>query len=211
MKAVDSDALGTVNLALGLSGQGAPLTEFMDGQVNQVLDVASMVRRGRTPAGLSGWYIGILQNVHSGAGTLSTSATPYAQTVGTRATWPNPLPAQFDAWLMGASVRRQSGSGTLTAALFLDVDDSQVGFGVDDSGVAVTIHNSQGLVFWDSQLTENVTMGLKEDGQPYQRIGLRLPRGATLTFTSTASALSTWKAQLILGLFPVGLGQDIVV
>jgi len=218
MKKVDSQALGTVQKALGLTGSGAPSTEFLDGTVDQVLDVASMVRRGRTLSPSAGIFLATLQNVHGAAETLFSQWEPYQGGTGTRAPFPDPVPDTFDIWLLAAAVRQESGTGTFTGILTIDYPLAALGFGVDDSGAAIAATNAMGLVFWDSVVAQGPTVGLKEDGQPWTRIGMRIPRyvfpatanQVSLVFNSTSSAIATFRCQLLMGLFPVGLGQDAI-
>jgi len=212
VKVVDSDALGEVTKALGLTGKGAGITEFLDGQLDQTLDVAPIVRRGRTQAGSQGIYTAALRNVHAGAGNLSTAVNPFDITVGALPPYPAPMPAQFDVWLIGAGVQRVSGTGTLAAGIFVRQGDAAgQGFGEDDSGVAVVSSRSTALAFWDSTVTELTTFALQNGSNPYQAINMRLRRPVTtVTFSSTASALATFEATLLIGVFPLSLGQDLV-
>lgn len=209
MKRVDSDALGIVTKALGLTGRGAAITEFLDAQLDQTLDVLPLVRRGRTQAGTEGIFTGVLQNVHGAANSLTTSVNPYNIATGRIAPYPDPVPAQFDIWLLAAVVRQNSGTGTLSAVL--DFQSNVQGWGVDDSGVAVVATLTQPLAFWDAVAVEGITFGLRNGARgPYARLGIRLPRfgDPVLTFRSTSSAVATFSCQVVLGVFPVSLGQD---
>jgi len=205
---VDSDALGIITRALGITGRGSAITEFLDGQLEQVFDVAPAIRRGRTLAGSEGIFTGLLQNVHTGATSLISQMRPFNATVGAIAPYPVPVPLQFDIWLLGAGLRLISGSGTLSA--ILDLEYELQGWGIDDSGVAVVATRAIVLANWDTVVTEGIAFGLQVNGGPYMNIGLRLPRSSDtrFTFRTTSSATSTWECQVILGLFPTSLGQD---
>lgn len=209
-KIVDSDALAFVTRALGLTGAGAATTELIDGTVDQVLDIVPLVRRGRTFASTQGIFTGILQNVHTDAESLLTSVDPYEfGATGLVAPWPSPVPPQFDIWLLGAVVRRESGSGTFTG--ILETHIAVQGWGIDDSGVAVVSTLGFPIVRWDAVVTETIVFGVTAGGElPYAPIGMRLPRSgeSTLAFRSTSSLTSTYSCQVVLGLFPVSLGQD---
>ncbi len=213
MKTIDSDALAIVNRALGLTGAGAPVTEFPDGTLDQVLDVSALVRRGRTQAATQGIYGAVLRSVHGAADSNAVTVDPYE--VGTTAViapYPNPMPPAFEVWLLGGSVRRVSGTGTLTAVLTMTFPAVNQGWGIDNNGVAVLVEAEHPLVFWDASASEGITFGLRNGTRgPFQRIGTRVPRGSNLRLRSTSTALSTWDCSLILGVFPVGLGQDVVV
>lgn len=197
-----------------MSGAGSTgPTRFPDDILHQVVNVADLIRRARTFAQHEGIFTAILQNVHPGAGTITTQVRPYSQGIGVIAPYPDPVPQGFDVWLLSAATRQTAGTGTFTGALILDYAAKQQGFGEDNAGAAVVGDGNQTLVFWDSVITQTTEMGLQEDGKPWARIGIRLPRaiGAGLPglrFSSTASAASTFQCHLVLGLFPVGMGQD---
>lgn len=211
VKKIDSQALGVLNKSLGLSGAGSPSTELTDGIVDQVLSVGEVVRRSRTQAGSEGLYSAILQNVHTDAEVLTVQINPYNIGTGVIPPWPDPMPAGFDIWLMGASVRRVSGASTLTGALFYQWPSANQGWGVDDSGVAVVESAPMGLIHWDSLVTLNTTSGRLQGSRGlWQSVGMRLPRGSngSLRFVSSSSVTATFDCQIILGVFPAALGQD---
>jgi len=210
VKKIDSDALGILTKALGLSGAGSPITELADGVVDQALDVAPIVRRSRTQAATGGIYIGGLENVHGAGTTLTTSTFPYNVTVGSFAPYPVPMPLQFDIWLLSATMARASGTGTVTAQLQTIYGAAQQGFGVDDGGAATgALTLLQTHAYWDTLVTGGT--GLLRSEGPEAIIGLRLPRPSPTTelrFTSTSSAAATYVCLVTLGVFPVALGQD---
>ncbi len=209
-KIVDSDALGIVNRALGLTGAGAALTEFLDGQLAQTLDVAALIRRGRTLAGTSGMFQFVLTNVHTGATTLTTTLRPYNQATNVTAPFPAPVPRHFDLWYFGAQAIRLSGTGTVVGELVLG--NIQLGIGENDSGVAV---GAGGIIMatWDSlsgAISGSNALLLSGIGAPFQGMRIRHPRSATdLQWTTVSSATSSYRCQVIVGLFPAGLGQDL--
>jgi len=209
VKTVDSDALGVVNRALGITGNGAQRTEFMDGVVDQTLDVAALVRRGRTQAGTEGIYTAIMRCINTDVNTISVSVDPYAVgTTGLIAPYPNPMPMQFDVWLLAVSLDRVSGSGAMQVALRIDFLASQQGWGIDNLGAAVAVASTQLLAFWDAPVVAGTTFGLLNQGGVYTKIGTRIPRGAVIAMSSLSAATSTYDCQLILGVFPTALGQD---
>lgn len=215
MKTVDSQALEVVNRALGLSGVGAPLTEFLDGILNQSLDVTALVRRGRTIALSTGIFYGLLRNNHTAANTQTSRFEPYIGGTGAVLPYPSPLGRGFDFWVLAAITRQLSGSGTFTGALFIDPNTTLLGWGVDEAGAAVSAAARLPLAYWDSVVTQTDEFGLMENGQPWARIGLRLPRlnrnDVGLVFSSTSSAAAVFDCYIILGVFPVGLGQDVLI
>lgn len=215
MKQIDSQALAIVNRALGLFGSGASLTEFLDGSVDQTLDIGDLVRRGRTVAKSQGIFMGLLRNIHGAANTQTSTFQPYLGGTGTIAPYPEPMPPGFDIWVLAAYVRQLSGSGTFTGALMIDPNTTNLGWGVDQAGNAVSAAARMALIFWDSLVTQTDTFALLEDGQPWAKIGQRLFRlnrdDVALLFSSTSSAAATFDCFVMLGVFPVGLGQDVLV
>lgn len=212
MKKITSDALGKVNQSLGITGIGAETTELHDGEVFQTLDVSASSRRGRTIEGTGGIFTGMLRNVHTDAESLSTVIDPYA--VGTTAfipPYPSTVDRTFDLWLLSAVLRRNSGGGTLTAVLGLNYPFQ--GFGIDDSGVAVGGALLYPLCRWDTLIAEDaLAIGLLTgSGVPEAKFGIRLPRGVTISFFSTSSITVSYTCQMVMGMFPVTLGQDIAV
>jgi len=213
-KKIDSDALGILTKALGLTGAGSPITELEDGVVDQVLDVVPIVRRGRTQEPSSGIYTAIMQNVHGGATTLTTQVNPYAVGTGVIPPYPDPLPPQFDLWILSATVRRQSGAATVQASLHIQYGTRQQGWGVDDSGVAVAGSAPVPIAYWDALVSTQTTFALLNGANgPYAHRGIRVPRAPNLNleFTTVASAVGTFNCELVLGVFPVSLGQDGIV
>lgn len=214
MKTVDSDALAIVTRALGLTGVGAPLTEFLDASLDQVLDVVPLVRRGRTHAGTGGVFVGNMQNTHAAGDTQVSSFQPYTAATGAIAPYPTPMPAGFDVWILGASVRRVSGTGTIGAHLNVGPPDVMQGWGIDQAGAAVVGLQPIYLAHWDAVVITGAHAFLvTPDGNPWVPIGHRLmrsPAGDTaLEFVTTASAVSVYACMILLGVFPISLGQDI--
>jgi len=212
---VDSDALQTVQRALGVPGRGAQITQFADGQLDQVLNVAPMIRRGRTFAGNQGIYTALLENNHAGADSQVSTAEPYNMPVGTVGSYPSPVPPEFDLWIIAATVRRTSGSGTLSAGLYMDLAANTFGWGVDEAAAAVAAQSVR-MIFalWDATTAQGTqVVGTRNGELPWVSIGFRFPRhvGADLMFRTTSSAAAVFNCQLLLGLFPVALGQDALV
>lgn len=213
MKKVDSDALGVVTKALGLSGAGSPITEFADGVVDQTLDVGQIVRRGRTQEPNQGIYTATLTNIHAGGGTLTSDAFPFAMLggVGVIAPYPDPLPAGFDLWLLTASMRQASGGGTVTGAVFINYAIAQQGWGLNDAGAAVVGLSSIVACYWNALVAAGTTFGVQGNaGMTTWKLGMRLPRniGTQLLYSTVASEAATFICDLVLGVFPVALGQD---
>lgn len=212
-KLIDSDALGLLDKALGLAGSGSRVTELTDGVVDQVLDVAPIVRRSRTQAGTQGLYTAILQNVHVAASERLSNVLPYQPGEAiSRAPYPDPMPAQFDIWILNATLRRISGTGTITATLIVQYPATQQAWGVDNLGAAVVGAGLQPIAFWDSLRSPGSARIFVNaaTGHSNRRIGLRLPRsqGTQVNLRSTSSDVITVRCDLLLGVFPISLGQD---
>lgn len=209
---VAGPALDKVREQLGATGRGDPATRLLDEEVVQTFDVVHSARRGGTQAGTSGLYYPVMRNVHAGSGTIAHPLDFYANEIGIIPPWPAPVPDELDVWLLAATIRQVSGTGTFTGAILMDYRQQSQGFGVDDSGAAIVASDFRVLAFWDSLITQTREFGLRDGANPRAVLGIRLPRfGTALTFTSTASALATFDLQLDLGLFPVGLGQDALI
>jgi len=215
VKKVDSDALGILTKALGLTGAGSPITELADGVVDQVLSVNEIARRSRTQADLGGIYTGILENNHLIADTVTTSININRMAADLAIPpFPDPMPPQFDVWLLGATLIQLSGSGTLQGALMIRFANSQQGFGVNQAGAAVVDQENVVVASWDIVSTILTTFGLQGGVRtPFARIGMRLPRhvDTRLQFTTISSAAVVFSCQLLMGVFPVALGQDVLI
>lgn len=210
MKKIDSQALDSLVRALGLSGPGSPITELTDGIVDQVIDVKDIIRRSRTQAQTAGIYTGMLRNAHTGATSLTATLAPFNATTTARAPYPAPMPADFDVWLLTAAVTQLSGGGTLSGALRVNCTARIMGLTTTGAAVA----SVQNVAFWNTVVVEATTFGTKSGTTtPLQNIGMRLPRDplTQIVFGSTSSATATFDCFITLGVFPVGLGQDVIV
>lgn len=212
MKRVDSDALGIVNKALGLTGAGSAQTELHDGEVFQTLDVARLARRGRTLGDSGGIFTINLENVHTDAESEVTAVDIYTQVIGVIPPFPSPVPRQFDMWLLWATIQRKSGGGTFSG--IVEVLFPFQAFGEDDSGAAVVANDVQVLAHWDAIVSEGIQFAvLAGSEQPRAVLNFRMPRptaaiGSSLRFRSTSSLTSTYAMTVALGMFPVAMGQD---
>ena len=215
-KKIDSQALGALNKALGIAGAGAGETELLDGVVDQVLDVSTIIRRGRTLAGTEGIFRVVLRNQHLDIQTLATSWQPYeSATIGLVAPFPSPMPAGLDVWLLGATIARAAGAGDLDDCN-LALTNVQLGFAQNDLGAAITPTTVYTLAFWNSLNTTGGTpFALTQTRLPYKTLNIRIPRkGAIaspfLVFESTSLSTIHVDCILLIGVFPSGLGQDVI-
>ena len=218
MRPLKSDALTEVEKILDTGGTAlAEATQFDDDVLQQTFEVTDAVRRSRVVGASEGWFYGIFHMIHAAAGDEFAQVTPYnpAANVPVLSSFPTRLKPGHDLWLLGAGLRRNSGAGTLDGAvLLMAVAANSQAWGVDSAASAVVASPSIPLVRWTGLDTgpAGITMGIVGDGSSLGRIITRLPRGCTLSCHSTAAgAAATFQIQLILGAFPTGLGQDIIL
>jgi len=216
LKHLEGAPLDLLKSSLGQGRGGAPSTELDDGNLQLVFVANAIARRSRAPGTRGGLFYGVMRNVHTDAETLQTVVNPF--TIQTGAIEPYPsigadgLDADlFDMWLIQATVRRISGSGDLTAALSVTYPSRTQGWGVDDSGVAVVNSLQYAIAFWDNAVTQTVVMGLQGAAFPLASPQFRLPDRSTLAFSSTSTLTSTYDCQVLLGIFPIALGQDVKI
>lgn len=214
-KRIDSDALHILNRSLGMTGAGSAVTELTDGVVDQMLEIGQIARRGRALGPGGGMFFPTIRNEHTDAEGIRTNIDPYnVGTTGLVAPYPNPVPPQFDLYLIGASIRTAAGtSGGMSAAtLSIEVPTPAEGWGLTDSGVAVLVAEPIRLANWNAMASDGATTYgiLATNRGPHQRIGLRLPRvsGMFISFASVSTVTVSVDCQMIIGLFPVALGQD---
>ena len=163
----------------------------------------------------------MLRNVHAAGGNLEVSMNPYDAGGAAVAPYPTTVPEGFDLWILGTSCMRfGAGAGALNHAV-LTLNNVAIGAGVDDSGTPVTDNQPFVLAQWEIFETGLSSAGLRygvmtnESGLPWQHLGIRFPRlGVTpalpvwIAFISDVSALVTVDCCVLVGMFPVGMGQD---
>lgn len=216
-KAINSNALYLVNRALGISGRVEGATDLENDRVVQALGINELVRRARTIAGSEGIFLGLMENTHSAANTVATVVTPYDVPTGGIGAWPSPVPTSLDVWILGVSVQHTGGAGSLTGAFYIDMPTTQVGWGVDQAGAAVAaLRSLQVVAYWDSLVTQTSAFARDSvSGRFYWPVNLRIGRQrdandlTRVVFSSTSSAAAVFLATVILGLFPIGMDQDI--
>jgi len=209
-KKIDSQYLGDLNLAIGLTGAGSPQTELRDDVVFQTLDVNPIARRGGTLGGTNGLFTIEIHNVHTDAEDIVGSVNPYESGVANLPPFPAVVPRGLEIWVLSASVLRASGSGTFTG--LLDMGSQASGISINDSGVQVAQVGSSILASWGSIVNRGggQVIGLADEGG--SKLGYRLSNagglGAILVFRSSSSATATFVCTIHCGLFPIALGQD---
>lgn len=220
MKKVDSQALGTLNRTLGLAGSGASVTELLDGELIQQLDANPYIRRGMTLSN-EGVYTVALRTIDAVGGVATIAQiNPYNPAVGNINGYPDFVDPSLDVWVLNAQVINIAGGFTATAALFVNYDARQQGLGIDSAGAAVVSSVQEVIMFWDLAKLQTFRFLVQDNGgvagsfvpqiRPFRLArGFAAP-GTQLQFSCTASVAATWECQVLLGLFPAGLGQDVI-
>lgn len=216
MRDIDSDALSQVQRQLGISGIGSGVAVLEDDELRQVLDVGPAVRRGRADVANGGWFWGFLRNIHAGAGLLTSFIDPY-EAVGFELTsYPAAVDvSRFDIWIAGATLRLVDGADTITdATLLFGAPLRSLAFGKDNLGAAVAAPAGDGfpLLAWGTLavISTQFTYFIQRNGDSFGHLNIRMPRGATLVFDSRSPDISTYELAIIMGLFPIGLGNDVL-
>jgi len=216
MTVVKNPILALLQNMIGITPAPLPLV-LDDSNISLVLPIIpEITRRGQTIGNLTGWFQGILENVHSGADNEISTIDPYS--AGADAVEPFPVEIQpgFDLWVLGAQLSVSSGTPALVGAIFsLNLEGRQQGFGRDDVGAPVVGNVPLTLAAWDGTFTA----AAYADGDPctltgsdevFKYLALRIPRGANLRLHTTSGAAGEFQLSLLMGLFPAGLGQDVV-
>jgi len=215
MKPIDSDALGFLNKALGISGRGVPVTELADGVLDQSLDVNPIVRRGRTLGATEGIFLVRMRNNHAAANSTTSEVNPYIAAQFANPPFPSPIPAQFDLWALEVSVSVGAGSASISGALFVNFPPTIQGIGLNDGGGGQgAVITSNCIAFFDTIVDENVIFATNAaTGSPRKKLGMRIPRSTLTQFVwaTTSTGVAIYDLLLLVGLFPVSLGQDGIV
>jgi len=185
-----------------------------DENVSLVLPIGDIIRRARANGPTGGWFEGVLENVHSGADDESSSIDPYNAGADAVPPYPRTVDPAFDIWLLGVSGQEQAAGNGLTMAIMgVNPPNHSQGWGRDDAGDPVVASPTIRIARFDGLDTATGITGppmITEQGLVYQPVNMRLPRGCTITFESTSAGISVFRAIFLMGLFPAGLGQDVV-
>lgn len=215
MSRITNSLLKIVQDLIGGSG-GSGITTLDDESVAQVLPIVpEIARRSLTIGNVGGIFTAVLENVHSGADFEQSSVTVYSPTAAARIPpYPRVVGKNFDIWLLGCSLVRSVGTGGLTAGRCgWNPSVETQGLGIDDAGASVIATPIIGLAMFTSinaDLSGVEGLGVTDQGLAYQPINLRLSKRATLVFSSEAAAAAEFQLICVMGLFPAGMGQDVV-
>lgn len=209
MYQLDSQALQELNRILGSAG-GSGLTEIDDRVVNLVLDILPVVRRSRTVSGSGGIFTARLANVHAAADAQTQTVDPYGLTGTAQAGFPRPVPDGFDVWLLGLTGTATVDaliSTTVPAWCFLQYPSTATAIGtVGAVSRVVKAFNGQTTFSGGARILHDSVGGVNAAFGPPRPI--RLPRGTLIGWNSTSLLAGTLQLNVVLGLFPAGLGQD---
>ena len=212
MQEVDSAALERVAKILRLSTGGSQLTEFQDELLQQVIDIMPMARRALTPGRL-GIFTATILNTHVGSDTITVDVDPYEPgTTFVGNGYPAVVDENFDVWLLAAHALNVTAPGDFGGG-FLSLLTTALGMGWRNEANAIAV-NSLIEVYNQETTFGNVVMltGGGSDDFTHLDIGRRIPRDTVIRFQTVKSGVGagTYKAFLWLGIFPAGLGQDVV-
>jgi len=215
---IDSGALAPLNRAFRIAGAGSAQTELLDGELNQTIDVARVVRRSRLEYDS---FYGLMRCEHeAGSLELEVEVDPYEPLAvaapANQAPYPNVVPDGYDFWIFSASLRIDTDAVLTFASLssIIPVAPLQgIAWGVENEDGTDIVNvgaSTAGMALWNA--TVNVA-GIfngrnAESGQLSSSINRRLRRGERLTFRSEVTAAAVTTCAIHCGLFPTAMGQD---
>lgn len=218
MSQITSRMLARIQTLIGGSGSLGGVTVLDDDSVVQTLPVVpDIARRSLAIGNIGGWFLAVLENTHTSDDFEQSSIPVYTPpAAAVIPPYPAIVPDDFDIWLIGCSLIRTAGVGTLAAGVLgLNPPSISQGLGIDDAGVAVVGTPIMSVAHFNGLNTVMGTgnaFGVKTDGDPYAHIGLRIPRFTTMVFNSESGGAATCEFQMLvtMALFPAGMGQDVV-
>jgi len=215
---IKNSVLKGLQALLGYAPSSTP-TNIDDSAISLTLPLVPEISRRSYNLFQSGWFFALMENVHSGADGETSALDPYQADAGPTLDaslngFPGAVPQGWDIWLLGVSGIRSSGAGGLTGATCeINPIASQQGIGLDDVGTVVTGSPPIHVAFFDeinADVADTSSMMRNSTNlQTYVKVGLRIPRGAIIEFTSEAAAAAEFRMMLTMGIFPEALGQDV--
>lgn len=214
-KDIDSGALTLLDRALNLAGTGSARTVLDDGNLTQVLEVSPIIRRSLALVGSSGIVSAVFQHTHgAGATTEQSTIDPYAPGVLAHAPYPAEVPPDQDVYLIGAEMMTAGATASNFTSGTLRIRFAAVAqaISVDENGAQIT-QAAQDLAMgvWDTITGGSVDVGLRENGEAYLPINLRIRRGTTFVCSTAASNAVVVQLNLIISMLPIAFGQDVSV
>lgn len=218
MSLVEGDQLRLVQSLMGLSSSAVSgVTDLDDGSLTQTLPIIpEIVRRSLAEANLTGWYQGLLRNIHPGAGSINSGIDPYSPGDDAVAPYPASVPSGWDVWLLMVTGVRSSDAGDFSGGVVgVNPIATNQGWGRDNLGALVALSPRFSVARFDA--VEAAIPGVSDDpliteqGNTMVRVGLRLVRNTTIEWHTESVDAGTYDAQFVMGIFPEGLGQDVIV
>jgi hypothetical protein len=207
---LDSGALQDLNSILGATG-GDAATVIDSGLLQLALNANAIVRRGRTPSGSAGIFTARLANAHSGAGSLTNDTNPYSPTAPGAGFPATDVAKRYDVWILASRLSRTAGASALVSAtLQIRYPATRVAFG---SSSATLIDIRHWLVSAYPMVTlsgDDLFRSLEGAGAIALHHPIRIGEGGLIRYISDAAGAATFSLDLLLGVFPKGLGQDII-
>ena len=186
-----------------------------DDNISLTLPISpNIIRRSLSSQPTGGWFQGVLENVHSAADDEASEIFPYNAGDDAVAPYPTSISADFDLWLLSVFGFRSSGAGGLNRGVAtMNPPSHAQGWGRDDAGASLVTTVRHPVAAFDGIVAETAAtlayMQTELQGLILQPVGLRLPRGCTLGFNSSAAAAAEFQMVFTMGLFPAALGQDV--
>jgi len=223
MARIEGSQLLVAQQLLGLSSrQVAGLTDIDDGNVSYTVPLApEMLRRSLSAVNSTGWFIGIMENDHAAADSEASTMDVYnPNSLGAgvaQGGYPSPVPEGFDVWILNATLQRITGASDLTGGVLRLRADANfgLGWGIDDVQAAVSDDTAPYLAHWDGfdSRAGGANPGGTETGTGRVSaipINMRIRRGMLLVLSTTSAGSMNIHCSITCGLFPQGLGQDII-
>lgn len=230
MRLWDSDALRNLGKILGLRTKLPERIDFQDDLVQVTLDPLWEIRRALAlPRAGGGFFTARIENgPHAvGVDTIISTVDPYdlnnsgnTAVTYTDPEYPVPVPEELDVWLIACTASVKAGAGNFSSgSLHYLIDANSMGWRTDDTSAIAT---GDFLRLYANEVAGPVfTLLVGPDLTPdflFQR-PYRLPRARVfdsstvrgLRFTTeNTGGTPTYRLDMLFGLFPAGMGQDMV-
>lgn len=211
MKEIVSGGLNTLSRLLGLTYGGSQTVRIDDGMIQQVIDMRNIIGRGRAvgPAGIGRI---VMESEHLIGQNLTQVLDPYDPEF-VIAPWPGNVSIDYDVYLVACSLAREAGTASnMTGAALILQESVLPGPSQNNTsaGGAVALDQEEaeyGLAYWDG--TESFDQYRDPTGVALVPLGIRIPRGATLSFRVSSTAAVTVKCSIICAVIPQGSRQDV--
>jgi len=218
MREFDSPSLRNLHRILKISTGPPQLVDIQDDVLQQMIGVNPFMRRELTPQGSSGIFTASILNTHTGSDTITTDVNPYTPgTTFVDPTYGDPVDPDLDVWLIMAHAQVITGDGDFgDGFLSIIMDATAMGWRNEASAIAVNqiiqAYDSERPVGSINFLYSSGTdvLFLSTDGGTPIRISREGDARIRFQTIKAGVGAATYKLFLTLGLFPVGMGQDVL-